>query len=116
MVPRHQSRSSGTGHRRPDADSASGRTPEFAGPGYTSALRGNMVVHRAAERTAEGERITMANSYVASDMSTNDQSRSAHLISVDDPELFWAEWARFAAWRSAGRLQVVLSDLPCGST
>ena len=75
-----------------------------------------MVVHRAAERTAEGERVTMANSYVASDMSTNDQSRSAHLISVDDPELFWAEWARFAAWRSAGRLQLVISDLPFGST
>ena len=75
-----------------------------------------MVVHRAAARTAEGERITMVNSYVASDMSTNDQSRSAHLISVDDPELFWAEWARFAAWRSAGRLQLVISDLPFGST
>jgi hypothetical protein len=58
----------------------------------------------------------MVNGYVASDTSTDDQSRSGDLIWVDDPELLWAEWARFAAWRSAGRLQSVISDLPFGTT
>lgn len=90
--------------------------PEFPGPGYTIALHGNMVVHRAAGLTAPGERITMVNGYVATDTSTDDQSRSADLIVVDDHHLLWAEWARFAAWRSAGRLQAVIDEIRFGTS
>lgn len=89
--------------------------PEFPAAGYVIALHGDMVVHRAAALHAEGERITMVNGYVGIDTSRDDQSRSADLISVDDPELLWAEWARFAAWRSAGRLQSVIDDIAFGA-
>ncbi len=89
--------------------------PDFPAAGYAIALHGDMVVHRAAGLTEAGERITMVNGYVASDTSTDDQSRCVDLIAVDDPELLWAEWAKYAAWRSAGRLQSVLSDLPFGT-
>ena len=90
--------------------------PDFPAAGYAIALHGNMVVHRAAGLDAPGERITMVNGYVATDTSTDDQSRNADLIVVDDPEVLWTEWARFAAWRSAGRLQSVIDDLPFGIT
>jgi len=87
------------------------RQPDFPAAGYAIALHGDMVVHRAAGLTEPGERITMVNGYVATDTSRDDQSRSADLIHVDDPEALWTEWARFAAWRSAGRLQSVVDDL-----
>lgn len=86
-------------------------TPDFPGPGYAIALHGDMVVHRAAALSEPGERITMVNGYVATDTGRDDQSRSADLIVVDDPAVLYAEWAKFAAWRSAGRLQTVIDDL-----
>ncbi len=86
--------------------------PTFAGPGYAIALHGDMVVHRAAPLSELSERITMVNGYVAADRSTDDQSRSADLIGVDDPECLWTEWARFAAWRTQGRLSALIDDLP----
>ncbi|MDX2380701.1 MAG: hypothetical protein QNM02_13195 [Acidimicrobiia bacterium] len=88
--------------------------PNFPGPGWAIALHGNMVVHRGGPVTAVGERITMVNGYVATDTSIVDQSRNADLIGVDDPAVLYADWARFAAWRSRDRLDRVISDMPFG--
>ncbi len=85
--------------------------PDFPGPGYAMALHGNMVVHRAGPITEPCERISMVNGYVALDTSLDDQSRSADLIVVDDPEVLYAEWARYAAWRSRGRLDTLVAEL-----
>ena len=86
-------------------------TPELPGPGYAIALHGDMVVHRAAAITEQCERISMVNGYVSADTTRDEQSRSADLISVDDPEVLYAEWARFAAWRAKGRLEALLEGL-----
>lgn len=86
--------------------------PELPGPGYAIALHGDMVVHRAAALTAPGERISMVNGYVATDTSSDEQSRSVDLIGVDNPTVLWAEWAKMAAWRSKGRLESLITDLP----
>lgn len=86
--------------------------PAFDGPGYAIALHGNMVVHRGANLTEPAERITMVNAYVSLDTSRDDQSRSRDLVAVDDPTVLWTEWARHAAWRSAGRLDDLIADLP----
>ena len=99
---------------------AAGRTPprdrvavpRFEGPGRAIALHGDMVVHRAAPLTELSERITMVNGYVAADRMTDDQSRSVDLIDVDDHECLWTEWARFAAWRTEGRLRTLIDELP----
>jgi hypothetical protein len=90
--------------------------PQLPGAGYVIALHGDMVVHRAAGLNAPGERITMVNGYVAADTTTDEQSRCVDLIEVDDPEVLYAEWAKFAAWRSAGRLQSIIEELPFGSS
>ena len=86
--------------------------PTFPGPGYAIALQGDMVVHRAAPLTNLAERITMVNGYVAADRSTDDQSRTIDLIGVDDPACLWTEWAKFAAWRTEGRMAKLIADLP----
>lgn len=86
--------------------------PTFPGPGYAIALHGDMVVHRAAPLANLAERITMVNGYVAADRSSDDQSRSADLIGIDDPACLWTEWAKFAAWRTEGRLANLIADLP----
>lgn len=85
--------------------------PDFKGPGYAIALHGNMVVHRGAPLDDLAERITMVNGYVSLDPSKDGQSRCADLIVVDDPELLWAEWAKYAAWRAHGRLEHLMADL-----
>ncbi len=85
--------------------------PDFDGPGYAIALHGNMVVHRAGELTEMCERISMVNGYVALDTSLNTQSRSRDLLAVDPPEVLYAEWAKYSAWRSAGRLQRLVDSL-----
>ena len=85
--------------------------PAFPGPGYAIALHGDMVVHRAAPLTNLAERITMVNGYVAADRSSDDQSRSIDLIGVDDPACLWTEWAKFAAWRTEGRMSNLIADL-----
>lgn len=85
--------------------------PDVPGAGYGIALHGDMVVHRAAALNSPGERITMVNGYVSTDRTRDEQSRSRDLIGVDDPNLLWAEWAKFAAWRSAGRLQALIEEL-----
>lgn len=85
--------------------------PEFPGAGYAIALHGDMVVHRAAPLEELVERITMVNGYVAMDRSLDLQSRSRDLIVVDDPECLYTEWAKYAAWRSAGRLDDILTGL-----
>lgn len=86
--------------------------PDFAGPGYAIALHGNMVVHRAGELEEMCERISMVNGYVATDVAGPDQSRSQDLIGIDPDDALWAEWARFAAWRSHGRLGTLIDSLP----
>ncbi|MGI9331603.1 MAG: hypothetical protein ACR2RL_00420 [Gammaproteobacteria bacterium] len=85
--------------------------PDFRAAGYAIALHGDMVVHRAAPLTELVERITMVNGYTATDPSLDDQSRPVDLIPVDDHECLWTEWAKFAAWRSHGRLTRLLEEL-----
>ena len=85
--------------------------PDFPGPGYAIALHGDMVVHRAGPLTELAERISMVNGYVALDTSRDEQSRSADLIVVDDPNALYTEWAKFAAWRSHERLGSLLDEL-----
>ena len=85
--------------------------PTFPGAGYAIALHGDMVVHRGAPLTQPGERITFVNGYVAMDTRVDEQSRSRDLIGLDDPEVLYTEWAKYAAWRSAGRLQHLIADL-----
>ena len=88
--------------------------PHFPGPGYAVALHGNMVVHRGAALRTPGERITMVNGYISTDTSRDDQSRTVDLLSVDDHEVLFAEWARHAAWRARGRLGRLIEDLEFG--
>lgn len=85
--------------------------PTFPGPGYAIALHGDMVVHRAAPLGNLAERITMVNGYVAADRNTDDQSRSADLIDVDDEQCLWTEWAKFAAWRAEGKISALVDEL-----
>ena len=85
--------------------------PDFPGPGYAIALHGDMVVHRAGPVTELTERISMVNGYVALDTSRDEQSRSADLIAIDDPDALYTEWAKFAAWRSHDRLGHLLDEL-----
>lgn len=85
--------------------------PDFAGPGYTIALHGDMVVHRAGPLGDLNERISMVNGYVSVDTSRDEQSRTADLIVVDDKEALWTEWAKMAAWRSHGRLARLIDEL-----
>ena len=90
--------------------------PDFPGPGYAIALHGNMVVHRGAPLTAQAERITMVNAYVALDRTRDDQSRSRDLIGIDDPAVLYTEWARHVAWRAQGRLAGLIDTLPFGQS
>ena len=85
--------------------------PTFPGPGYAIALHGDMVVHRAAPLGNLAERITMVNGYVAADRTTDDQSRNADLIAIDDEECLWTEWAKFAAWRTEGKVSALVDEL-----
>ncbi|MEM7093062.1 MAG: hypothetical protein AAF567_08665 [Actinomycetota bacterium] len=89
--------------------------PHFPGPGYAIALHGDMVVHRAGELTEQCERISMVNGYVAVDTSLDEQSRSKDLISIDDPDVLYTEWGKFAAWRAHGRLSSLIDGLPFGA-
>lgn len=85
--------------------------PEFPAPGYAIALHGNMVVHRAGPLFTLDERISLVNGYVALDTALEDQSRTADLFVVDDPEVLFAEWAKMAAWRSQARLSALVDEL-----
>ena len=89
--------------------------PDFPGPGYAIALHGNMVIHRGASLDAPGERITMVNGYVSTDVHVDEQSRTRDLLVVDDHDVLLAEWARHVAWRSAGRLQDIIDGVEFGS-
>lgn len=85
--------------------------PHFPGAGYAIALHGDMVVHRAGPLASLSERISMVNGYVSLDTSVDEQSRSADLMTVDDPNLLYTEWAKMAAWRSHGRLNTLVEEL-----
>ena len=71
-----------------------------------------MVVHRAGPLNSPGERISMVNGYVSLDTSVDEQSRSADLIAVDDPNALYTEWAKMVAWRSGSRLESLVKELP----
>lgn len=85
--------------------------PHFPGPGYAVALHGDMVVHHVAPLTAPCERITLVNGYTSTDPMTDEQSRTVDLIGVDDHACLYTEWAKFAAWRSHGRLRNLIDSL-----
>jgi hypothetical protein len=86
--------------------------PVFNGPGYAIALHGNMVVHRGAPLKKTAERISMVNGYVATNTRFDDQHRHRDLTLIDPPELLYAEWAKHAAWRTRGKLETLISELP----
>lgn len=88
--------------------------PDFPGPGYAIAVHGDMVVHRGAPLTAQAERITMVNAYVALDRQRADQSRSRDLIGVDDDSHLYTEWVRHVAWRGEGRLGALVEPTDYG--
>ena len=90
------------------------RAPVFLGLGYAIALHGDMVVHRGAALDQPGERITTVNGYFALDAMLDEQSCTRELVSVDDPNLVWTEWARFVAWRSSGRVNTLVGALDFG--
>ena len=85
--------------------------PVFPGPGYAVALHGDMVVHRAGPLSAMCERISLVNGYVSLDTTIDEQSRTSDLIDIDDHEVLWTEWAKFAAWRTKGRLARLIEEL-----
>ncbi|WP_420442890.1 hypothetical protein [Candidatus Poriferisodalis sp.] len=85
--------------------------PDFPGPGYAVALHGDMVVHRAGPLSEMCERISMVNGYVSLDTTIDEQSRTADLIDIDDHETLWTEWAKFAAWRTQGRLARLVEEM-----
>ena len=85
--------------------------PKFPGPGYAVALHGDMVVHRAGPLSEMCERISMVNGYVSLDTTIDEQSRTSDLIDIDDHEVLWTEWAKFAAWRTKGRLARLIEEL-----
>ena len=59
-----------------------------------------MAKEEVGEMHALSERISMVNGYVATDTTLDSQSRSRDLLHVDPPAVLFAEWAKFAAWRS----------------
>lgn len=84
----------------------------FKGPGWAVALHGNMVVHRGAPLHQPGERISMVNGYVSTNTALDDQHRHKDLTVIDPPELLYTEWAKHAAWRTRGKLDTLLNELP----
>jgi len=86
-------------------------SPDFLGPGWAVALHGDMVVHRGAHLEEKSERITMVNGYVSTNPSHDDQSRSADLLGLDDPNVLFTEWAKFEAWKASQRLNSIVNEL-----
>ena len=70
-----------------------------------------MVVHRAGPLSEMCERISVVNGYVSLDTTIDEQSRTSDLIDIDDHEVLWTEWAKFAAWRTQGRLARLVEEL-----
>jgi hypothetical protein len=94
---------------RPPADRCV--SVEWPGPGFAVALHGNMVVHRGGPLHQLGERISMVNGYIATDVRVDDQTRNVDLFHVDEPVTLAREWARYAAWRSRCRLDLLIDDI-----
>ncbi|MDH3294653.1 MAG: hypothetical protein OER95_10090 [Acidimicrobiia bacterium] len=90
--------------------------PGLPGPGWAVALHGDMVVHRGGPLSAQAERITMVNGYVSLDAASDAQSRLVDLRVVDDPEVLFYEWSRFAAWRAKTRLETLIDSVGFGLT
>lgn len=83
---------------------------EWPGAGFAVALHGNMVVHRGGPLGQPGERISMVNGYIATDVRVDDQTRNVDLFHVDEPATLAREWARYAAWRSRRRLDLLIDE------
>ena len=90
--------------------------PSLPGPGWAVAMHGDMVVHRGGPLTAQAERITMVNGYVSLDTDGDMQSRLVDLREVDDPDVLYYEWTRFAAWRAKSRLESLIGSVGFGIT
>ncbi len=93
---------------RPPADRCV--SVQWPGAGFAVALHGNMVVHRGGPLHQAGERISMVNGYITTDVRVDDQTRNVDLFHVDEPVTLAREWARYAAWRSRRRLDVLIED------
>ncbi|MEH2395695.1 MAG: hypothetical protein V7K21_29945 [Nostoc sp.] len=87
-------------------------TPVFPDAGYAVLQQGSMVMHRATRLMHPAERITMVNGYVSLDVNFPDQSRFADMKAVDEHHVLFPEWARYKAWLSRSKLDVLIQELP----
>lgn len=84
--------------------------PRLPGPGYAILQQGNMVVHRAKGLTRPGERITMVNGYVPTDLRYSDFTRYDQLCLADPPHVVTAEYERHVAWLARERARQIIGS------
>ena len=84
--------------------------PRLPGPGYAILQQGNMVVHRAKGITAPGERVTMVNGYVPTDLRYPDFTRYDQLCLADPPHVVTAEYERHVAWLARERARQITDN------
>ena len=84
--------------------------PRLPGPGYAILQQGNMVVHRAKGITAPGERVTMVNGYVPTDLRYPDFTRYDQLCLADPPHVVTAEYERHVAWLARERARAIIDN------
>lgn len=84
--------------------------PRLPGPGYAILQQGNMVVHRAKGITAPGERVTMVNGYVPTDLRYPDFTRYDQLSLADPPHVVTAEYERHVAWLARERARQIIDN------
>lgn len=84
--------------------------PRLPGPGYAILQQGNMVVHRAKGLTRPGERITMVNGYVPTDLRYPDYTRYDQLCLADPPHVVTAEYERHVAWLARERARQIIDS------
>ena len=85
-------------------------SPPLPGPGYAVLQQGNMVVHRAKGMTRPGERITMVNGYVPTDLRYPDFTRYDQLCLADPPHVVTAEYERHVAWLARERARRIIEN------
>ena len=86
-------------------------TVAFPVAGYGLFQQGHLVLHRATRLERRGERITLVPGYVATDTSKPDPTIVESMAGYGEPGILM-ELARHAAWRTQGRLESLIRDLP----
>ena len=86
-------------------------TVAFPAAGYGLFQQGHLVLHRATRLERRAERITLVPGYVAADTSHPDPTIVERMAGYGEPGILM-ELARHAAWRTQGRLESLIRDLP----